>query len=216
MIRGIVFDFDGVLADSELLHLRAYQEIFEPWGVTLTKEQYWNRYLGLDDAGVFAQVAADNRLLFGDEELDLLIHEKGRHFEALISSENVLFPAAVRVVRELAREWPLGIASGSLRREIELMLGGAGLATAFRFIVSADDTDLSKPAPDPYLLAVERHALAAAACVAIEDSHQGLESARAAGLRTIGVATTYPRDSLVADVVVDAIEQVTADLIRRL
>jgi beta-phosphoglucomutase-like phosphatase (HAD superfamily) len=128
----------------------------------------------------------------------------------------VLFPAAGRVVRELAREWPLGIASGSLRREIELMLGGAGLATAFRFIVSADDTDLSKPAPDPYLLAVERHALPAAACVAIEDSHQGLESARAAGLRTIGVATTYPRDSLVADVVVDAIEQVTADLIRRL
>jgi beta-phosphoglucomutase len=218
MIRGIVFDFDGVLADSEMLHLRAYQEILAASNIELTKEQYWDRYLGLDDAGVFAQVAADNGLLFGDEELDLLIHEKGRRFEALISQEDVLFPGVAEVVRRLQAEWPLGIASGSLRREIEVMLAAGGLSDAFAFIVSTEDTERSKPAPDPYLLAVERHGLPAAACVAIEDSQQGLQSARAAGLRTIGVAGTYDRAVLapLADVVVDSIEEITVEFVQQI
>jgi beta-phosphoglucomutase len=218
VIRGIVFDFDGVLADSELFHLRSYQEILAAAGIELTKEQYWNRYLGLDDVGVFSQIASDKGLLVADEELELLIREKSRRFEALVTRENVLFPAAVGVVRALAAEWPLGIASGSLRREIDLMLQGAALSDAFKFIVSADDTDRSKPAPDPYLLAVERHGVRASECVAIEDSHQGLQSARAAGLRTVAVASTYPPDSLtsLADVVVDGIEQITVEFITAL
>lgn len=218
MISAIVFDFDGVLADSELLHLRAYQEILAPSGIELTKDAYWQRYLGLDDAGVFAQVALDNGLLFGDEELDMLIHEKGRRFETLISNENVLYPAAAGVVRALAAEWPLGIASGSLRREIELILTGAALTSAFAFIVSSEDTERSKPAPDPYLLAVERHGVPAAACAAIEDSWQGLQSARTAGLRTVGLAGTYTREILApyADVVVDSLEALTPDLFKKL
>ena len=218
MIRGIVFDFDGVLADSELLHLRAYQEILAASDIELTKEQYWERFLGLDDAGVFAEVAADNGLLFGDEELDMLIHEKGRRFEALIAHENVLFPGAVEAVRRLQAEWPLGIASGSLRHEIELILSAGGLSDAFAFIVSTEDTERSKPAPDPYLLAVERHGLPAGACVAIEDSHQGLQSARAAGLSTIGLAGTYSRDVLApfADIVVDSLADLTVQLVREM
>jgi beta-phosphoglucomutase len=218
MIQAIVFDFDGVLADSELLHLRSYQEILAPSGIDLTKDAYWDRYLGLDDAGVFAQIAAENGLLFGDEEIELLTLEKARHFEALISRESVLFPSAPGVVRRLAAAWPIGIASGSLRREIEMMLRGAALADAFKFIVSSEDTEYSKPAPDPYRLAAARHGVAPGACVAIEDSHQGLESARTAGLRTIALAGTYSRDTLAphADVVVDSLEEITVDLVRRM
>jgi len=216
MIKALVFDFDGVLADSELLHLRSYQEILGPYGIEMTRDAYWERYLGLDDAGVFAQVAADNHLLFGDEEIELLTLEKGRHFEALISREHVLFPAAAPVVRRLAAEWPVGIASGSLRREIELMLRGAELADVFKFIVSSEDTEYSKPAPDPYVLAAAHHGVAPDACLAIEDSHQGLQSARTAGLHTIALAGTYSRASLTpyADLVVDSIEEITVELIR--
>src|SRR5512141_763922 len=122
MIHAIVFDFDGVLADSEWLHLRAYQELLQPIGVPLTKAVYCERYLGFDDEGVFQQIAKDYGLLLGDEEIELLIAEKGRRFEAMISGANVLYPAAVPTVRALASAFPLGIASGSLRREIELML----------------------------------------------------------------------------------------------
>ena len=216
MIKAIVFDFDGVLADSEWLHLRAYQELLQPVGVPLTKEVYCERYLGFDDEGVFQEIARDYGLLLGDEEIELLIAEKGRRFEAMISSANVLYPAAVPTVRGLASTFPLGIASGSLRHEIELMLRGASLADAFRFIVSADDVERTKPAPDPYLKAAELHGLAPGECVAIEDSHWGLVSARDAGMKTIGLASTYPASELTdADLVVAELRDITVDLIKR-
>ena len=216
MIQAIVFDFDGVLADSEWLHLRAYQELLQPIGVPLTKQVYCVRYLVFDDEGVFQEIAKDYGLLLGDEEIELLIAEKGRRFERMISSTNVLYPAAVPTVRALAAAFPLGIASGSLRREIELMLRGASLADAFRFIVSADDTERTKPAPDPYLKAAELHGLPPRDCVAIEDSNWGLLSARDAGMKTIGLASTYPASELKgADVVVEKLGDITVELIRR-
>ena len=215
-IKAIVFDFDGVLADSEMLHLQVYRELLGPSGVTITDEQYSERYLGSDDEGVFAQVAIDYGLLLGDEEIEVLIAEKARRFEALVSATNVMYPAAAACVRQLGTEWPLGIASGARRGEIELMLRGAGLAAAFSFIVAAGDTDNGKPAPDPYVRAAELHGVAAAHCVAIEDSHAGLESARAAGMRTIAIATTYPRPTLRADLIVDSLDEITPDAIRTL
>jgi beta-phosphoglucomutase len=216
-IRAIVFDFDGVLADSEPLHLRVYQELLEPAGVRLTPEDYCARYLGFDDEGAFQQIAIDNKLMLGDEEIELLIAEKARRFERLVSDVNVLYPGAVACARRLAAAWPLGIASGALRSEIELMLRGAGLLDAFRFIVSAGDTEHTKPAPDPYRRAAELHGVSPADCVAIEDSHAGLRSARDAGMRTVAITHTYPRETFHdADAIVDSLDEITVDLIARM
>lgn len=216
-IDAIVFDFDGVLADSEPLHLRVYQEILEPQGIHLDKATYCEKYLGFDDEGVFQQIAKDYRLLLGDEEIEMLIEEKARRFEKLVSSSDVLYPGAAPCVRRLAATWPVGIASGALGAEIELMLRGAELLDIFRFIVSSGDTEHTKPAPDPYLRAAALHGVPPGACVAIEDSHWGLQSARAAGMRTIAVTHTYPRETLRdADAVVDSLDEITVDLVRRL
>jgi beta-phosphoglucomutase len=216
-VAAIVFDFDGVLADSEPLHLRVYQELLEPHGIHIDQAAYASRYLGYDDIGVFQKIAEDFNLLLGDEEIELLIEAKSRRFQELVSGGDVLYPGAAALVRRLGAVWPLGIASGALRAEIELMLRGAGLLDAFRFIVSSGDTEQSKPAPDPYLRAAELHAVPPAACVAIEDSHWGLQSARAAGMRTIAVTHTYPRETLAeADAVVDSLDDVSVDLLRRL
>jgi HAD superfamily hydrolase (TIGR01509 family) len=216
-VRAIVFDFDGVLADSEPLHLRVYQEILEPHGVHIDQATYSERYLGYDDVGSFQKIAEDFNLLLGDEEIELLIQEKSRRFQKLVSSGDVLYPGAAAVVRRLGAAWPLGIASGALRAEIELMLRGAGLFDAFTFIVSAGETEESKPAPDPYLRAAELHAVPAAACVAIEDSHWGLQSARAAGMRTIAITHTYPHETLTdADAIVSSLDEITVDLIMKL
>jgi beta-phosphoglucomutase len=215
-VQAIVFDFDGVLADSEMLHLRVYRELLEPSGVSISTEDYFARYLGSDDEGVFQQVAIDYKLLLGDEEIELLIAEKARRFEALVAAGGVMYPTTAACVRRLAAVWPLGIASGALRGEIELMLNGARLADAFKFIVAAGDTDHGKPAPDPYLRAAELHGVPPGACVAIEDSHAGLESARSAGMRTIGIANTYPRDTLTADAVIGSLDELTAEFIRGL
>jgi beta-phosphoglucomutase len=215
-IQAIVFDFDGVLADSEMLHLRVYRELLGPSGVNITTEQYYTRYLGSDDEGVFQQIAIDYKLLLGDEEIEMLIAEKARRFEALVGSGDVMYPTAVACVRRLGAAWPLGIASGALRNEIDLMLRGAGLSSDFKFIVAAGDTDHGKPAPDPYTRAAELHGVAPAACVAIEDSHAGLDSARAAGMRTIAISNTYPRDTLRADAVIGSLDEITLDFVRRL
>jgi beta-phosphoglucomutase len=216
-VQAVVFDFDGVLADSEPIHLKIYQELFARAGVSLTKEEYCARYLGFDDEGVFRQIAADYQLLLGDEEIEILIAEKGRRFEALVSGTDVLFGGAVPCVRRLSARWPAGIASGALRRDIEVMLRGAGLGGVFRFIVASGDTERTKPAPDPYLRAAELHGVDPTACVAIEDSHWGLQSARAAGLRTIAITHTYPRAKLTgADAIVDSLDAITVEFVQRL
>jgi len=216
-VQAIVFDFDGVLADSEPLHLRSYQEIFEPHGVKLDTKTYCDRHLGFDDEAAFRQIIDDNGLMLGDEEIELLLREKSRRFEALVSGVNVLYPGAAACARALSAVWPVGVASGALRHEIELMLRGAALLDTFTFIVAAGETDRTKPAPDPYLRAAELHGVPPAACVAIEDSHWGLESARTAGMRTIAITHTYPREKLTgdADLVVDTLEEITPELIRR-
>ena len=218
MIAAIVFDFDGVLADSEPLHLRVYQDLLAPSGVTLTKDDYCARYLGMDDEGAFKQMAEDYALMLGDEEIELLMREKASRFEALVSGRNVLYPSAAPAIARLGAVWPIGIASGAMRRDIELIIRGARLENAFRFIVAAEDTDRTKPAPDPYLLAAKRHGVAPASCVAIEDSRWGLESARTAGMHTIAVATTYPRAELLphADLVIDSLDDATEALLRAL
>lgn len=217
MIGAVIFDFDGVLADSEPLHLRVYQELLAPNGINLTKELYCDRYLGLDDEGVFQQVTTDYGLMLGDEEIELLIAEKAARFERLVTGSDVLYPSAASCVRRLASVWPLAVASGALRHEIELMLRGAGLLESFRFIVAAGDTERTKPAPDPYLRAAELLGVDPRTGVAIEDSHWGLEAARGAGMRTIGITTTYPREALhEANVIVDSLDEVTAELIERL
>ena len=215
-ISAIVFDFDGVLADSEPLHLEAYQHIFEPHGIHIDRKTYCDRYLGYDDEGSIRQMVADNGLMLGDEEIEVLLREKARVFEKLVSNGDVLYRGAAECARRLGAQWPLGIASGALRHEIELMLRGARLLDAFRFIVSAGDTDRTKPAPDPYLRAAELHGVPAEQCVAVEDSHWGLQSARDAGMRTIAIAHTYPHDSLTADRVIDSLEELTVDLVRGL
>ena len=216
-IQAIVFDFDGVLADSEPLHLQVYQQLLEPEGIHLDHATYCEKYLGFDDVGVFQQIAKDYGLLLGDEEIEILIQEKSRRFEALVSSGNVLYPGADACVRRLAAARPIGIASGALRGEIELMLRGAGLLDRFKFIVASGDTDESKPAPGPYLRAAELHGVPAAACVAIEDSHWGLQSARAAGMRTIAITHTYPRASLTeADAIIDSLDELTIEFLKKL
>jgi beta-phosphoglucomutase len=210
VIKAIVFDFDGVLADSEPLHLRAYQEVLSALGVTLTRDEYYAHYLGYDDEGVFKTVAAAHGFELDARRVDALIAEKGRVFDAIIESGDLLYPGAVSCVERMAAAFPLGIASGALRHEIEAILHGGRLNHHFRFIVASGDTPESKPAADPYRRAAQLHAVAPSECLAIEDSRWGIESAKAAGLSCVAITNTYPRDQLaMADRVIDSLDELT-------
>lgn len=217
MIQAIVFDFDGVLADSEPCHLAALTEVLAAIGVALDPADYFASYLGLDDAGVFRTLSEERGLALDQQTIAALIERKSVIFDAAIARGAVLFPGARECVERLSASFPLGIASGALRHEIESVLAGAGLARHFGFIVASGETPHGKPHPDPYLRAAELHGVAPSACVAIEDSRWGIASAKDAGLACIGITHTYAAAELPgADRVIGSLDQFTADLIREL
>ena len=222
-IRAIVFDFDGVIANSEPLHFRAYRDVLADSGVMLEENDYYARYLGYDDLGAFRQIGLDSSIVWSPDELAGLVRQKATLMEELERSHSVLFAGAADAVRRLADAFPLAIASGALRGEIERVLHRENLAGYFAAVVGAEDTPASKPAPDPYNKAVELlcrntgTVLNPAECLAIEDSRWGLQSARAAGLRTVAVAHTYAAAALAdaADEVLPDLSGLTWEFLRR-
>jgi HAD superfamily hydrolase (TIGR01509 family) len=215
-LRAVIFDFDGVLADTEPLHLAVYQEMVAARGATLTREDYYARYLGFDDEGVFRALGEACDWGLGEPDVAELVVEKARRVDAALARADVLFPGAADCVRRLAAV-PLAIASGALRPEIERVLSRAGLRPLFAAVVAAGDAPRGKPAPDPYVRAAALLGVPPASCVAIEDSRWGIESAKGAGLRCVGVTHTYPARELEgAHLVVRSLDDITSDLLRSL
>jgi beta-phosphoglucomutase len=224
-LQAIVFDFDGVIADSERLHLRSYQEILAPEGITMTNEDYFNRYLGYDDVGVFKAVGRDTGVPMDDDRVAELIARKGQRYESLTAAGEMLFPGAADFIRSaFAASVPIAIASGALTHEIEEVLDRAGLRQLFPVIVGADQTERSKPHPEPYQVAFERlrrhtgRDLIMWRSVAIEDSRWGLDSARGADLRCVAVTNTYSEAELrgYAELVVPGLHALTLEALDRL
>jgi beta-phosphoglucomutase len=216
-LQAVVFDFDGVIADSEPLHLRAYQMVLQREGIELSRADYYDRYLGYDDTGLFEALARDRGMALDAGRIDGWIHAKSVLVEEMLSSDSVLFPGAAACIEACANRAPLAIASGALEPEIALVLNHAGLRHHFAAIASASDGVRGKPAPDLYLLAIAKLRDRKDATigeprsiVAIEDSRWGLEAARKAGLRTVAVTHTYPAAELSgADLVVDRLSDIT-------
>ena len=197
-IDGIVFDFDGVLVNSEPLHLRSAQDALATRGLTVDPGEYYDRYVGYDDVGMFVHYAQDHGIALDTCALSELLAAKAMRFAELEASDTVLVQGAAECVRRMADVAPLAIASGARRDEIERMLGRVGLARYFPTIVAAGETAFGKPAPDPYARAAELLGSAPARTLAIEDTAAGLASARTAGLICIGVTTTFPVSKLQA------------------
>lgn len=192
--RGVVFDLDGVVADSEPLHVRAWVQVLGALGVrpeALTEERL-RAWVGIPDVSMVAGLVREHGLELPAEEL---LARKRSAYRDLLPRSLRSFPG---VVEQLCA-WdgtPLALATATARREAELMLSILGLRERFRVVVTGDDVARPKPAPDGYRLAVERLGLAPAACAAVEDAPHGLQAARAAGLTAVGVLTSFPREAL--------------------
>lgn len=222
-LQAIIFDFDGVIADSEPLHLTAFQRALAEGGLTLSADDYYSRYLGYDDVGMFEAVARDRGIAMTDRHVTALVARKGAMLQEVLHRGAILFPGAVEFIRAAADEVPIAIASGAMRHEILEVVEAAGVGELFMTIVAAGDTPESKPSPAPYLLAFEQlrkktgRSLDPQKCVAIEDSKWGLESARGAGLRCVGVTNSYGADELVAaELVVGGLNELTLPALDRL
>ena len=201
-LQAIIFDFDGVIANSEPLHFTAFKRALDEDGIDLTAADYYAHYLGYDDVGVFQALGRDRGLPMAEARVSELVARKGERLQQLLAAGSVLFPGAADFIRQAAAAVPVAIASGALRHEIEEVLEGTGLRPLFRTIVASGDTPESKPSPAPYRRAFEQlraetgAALDPRRSVAIEDSRWGIESARGAGLRCVGVTNSYPAHAL--------------------
>ena len=222
-LQAIVFDFDGVIANSEPLHLLAFQQALAEDGVELSATDYYSRYLGYDDVGMFEALGRDRGMSLQSAQVAELVARKGDRMQDLMRSGSVLFPGALEFIREAAAAVPIAIASGALRHEIDEIIDAAGVADLFATIVAAGDTSESKPSPAPYRLAFEQlrertgRALDPRRSVAIEDSRWGLESARGAGLRLVGVTNSYSAGELSsAELVVDGLSALTLPALDKL
>mgnify|MGYP006170820267 CR=1 FL=1 len=219
-LQAIIFDFDGVIADSEPQHLRAFQEALAGEDVALDPADYYARYLGFDDVGLVRQLAKDRGLAWSERHVTALVARKGAVLQRLLGAGSVLYPGAADFVRRAAAAVPVAIASGALRHEIDEIAGAAGIRGLFAAVVASGDTPDSKPSPAPYRLAYDRlcertgRRLDPAKTVAIEDSRWGLASARGAGLRCVGVTTSYPAHELPgAELTAGGLADLTLDLL---
>ena len=199
-LRGAVFDIDGVIVDSEPLHFRSLHDALLEEGVRITREEYWGSYLAYDDREAIRLALEQHGQAAAPEQLARIEGVKAARFAELIPQIPV-FDGAPELVRALASEVPVAIASGARHDEIEAILTGLGLRDAFSALVGADDVARTKPDPAPYLEALRQLGQATAGlrpdeCVAFEDSVPGIASALGAGMRVVGVANSYPPEKL--------------------
>jgi beta-phosphoglucomutase-like phosphatase (HAD superfamily) len=232
-IGAVIFDFNGVLVDDEPIHCALFTEVLAREGITLSKKDYHERYLGYDDRKCFQTVLRDSRKSASPSRLDHLIAEKARRYVELAAQGLCFFPAAAETLRTLAARWPVAICSGALRAEIEYSLMRLDRLDQVTEIISAEDTTKCKPDPEGFLLALaalRRHAkngkiehrhlteLAPSGCLVIEDSLAGIVSAKSAGMWAVGVPNTYTSEQLFeagADDVISGLVKLTPEWINR-
>ncbi len=217
MLKAVIFDFDGIIVDTEPLHYRAFQQILEPLGLGYSWDEYVGRYMGFDDRDAFVEAFAATGQQLSHDTLEQLIDRKARIFQEVIASGVAPYPGVVRLATELAEKVPVALCSGALPSDILPILNLLSLEKVFSVMVTAADVAASKPDPASYRLAVERlqsafpqHGIEPATCLAIEDTPAGIASAKGAGIRVVGVTNSYPADHLTsASTVIDSLDGVT-------
>jgi len=226
MIQAILFDFNGVIIDDEPLQMAAYQDVLREQGIELTESDYYSA-LGMDDK-TFVRAAFERaRQTLTDDVLKVVLDAKGVRHRKLIEDELPLFPGVVTFLKATARQFSLGLASMASPTEIQYVLERSRLLSLFTTIVTAEDVNACKPAPDCYLTALERlnekrvaqrrEPLPARECLVIEDSPPGIESGRQAGMRTLGITNTVSAEQLRAagaDVVSASLGDWTVEAVR--
>src|SRR3989442_5381316 len=195
--RALIFDFDGVIADDEPLHLAAFQEALAAAGIALTRESYYARYLGFDDRDAVVEALREAGQPAPPERVRALMAAKADRFLGLVRAGAPIFPGVPTFVRAAAARVPLAVASGALRHEIELILAQAGLAHCFAPILRAEDVSGGNPSPEGFLRALERLRvrlpdLAPRECLLVAESQPGPEGPRLAGMRFLPHTKSYP------------------------
>lgn len=213
---AVIFDFDGVIVDTEPIHYQAFQRILEPLGLGYSWEAYQEIYMGYDDRDAFKEAFRVGNRSLDDAQMRHYIEQKALLFENVVTSGVHPYPGVIELIRKLAEQSiPLAICSGALRSDILPILHQFDITSYFISIITAEDVPQSKPHPASYLQA--KAALISAykqlesvstTITAIEDTPAGIISAKGAGLQVVAVTNSYEAEKLKqADRVVRTLEE---------
>jgi len=201
--EAIIFDFDGVIVDTEPLHYESFQRVLEPLDLGFGWSDYVETYMGFDDRDAFVEAFAAGGRKLNSDALQSLIRQKALLFQDVIRGGVKAYPGVVDLIRRLhAEKIPLAICSGALRSDIDPIIAQLGIQKCFDVIVTAEDVTKSKPDPESYQLAFDMlcnlHKMSYAKnfTVAIEDTPAGILSAKLAGLQVIAVSNSYSPEKL--------------------
>ena len=205
MIKGILFDFNGVIIDDEPIQMRAYQEILGKEGIALTEEGYFAR-LGMDDVTFIEDVYREAKKEPEANKVLEITLAKSETWREIIADDLPLFPGVADFIKKMANDFALGIVSMARREEIEYVLDRAGLREFFSVIISAEDVENCKPHPeifikgfnalDSYRIRQQHLPMVHGECLVIEDSPPGIMGAKSARLQALGVTNTVSAEEL--------------------
>jgi len=224
MLKAVIFDFDGVITDSEILHLRAFNHSLAQYGIEITKNDYYTMYLGFNDTDCYKLLIEKGLLKMDEQQINTLMIQKKKIFEQLAKAEGKMIEGVRDFLNMLEQNnIPMAICSGSLLTEVEMVLEDARLRHLFEVVVSGEQVKKGKPDPEGFLLSLQRlnenreKPITANQCIVIEDSHWGLEAAKAAGMHTIAVTNSYDAGQLgIADKIVDRLNELSIDDLKQL
>jgi phosphoglycolate phosphatase/beta-phosphoglucomutase len=227
MIKAILFDFNGVIIDDETIQMKAYQEVLQGHEIALTEELYFGA-LGMDDKTFVRSMFEQAKKPLSNPVLEKVMDAKTELHRQMIE-DLPLFPGVLTFLKAASREFELALVSMANKAEVGYVFQRAQLTPLFSVIVTAEDASQCKPAPECYLAGLtklnekrqhdRKLPLLPSECLAIEDSPPGIQSARAAGMRTLGVTNTVPAAALReagADVVTASLADWTVDAVKRL
>ena len=224
MLKAVIFDFDGVICDSEPLHFQAFNDALAKDGVEIPISKYYRDYLGYTDYECIKIINKNYSIGLDEKGMEDLAKRKCEAFEELVRRNKNIIEGVAELLELLkAESVRMAICSGAIAYDVKIMLEGSDLADYFEFVVSADDVKKGKPDAEGYLLSLEKlndacdEKIEASECVVIEDSHWGIEAAQKAGMPTVAVTNTYAADEFeTADLVVKRLDELTIEQLRGL
>lgn len=224
MLKAVIFDFDGVITDSEVLHYRTFNQVLAPFGIRITQKNYYKHFLGLSDKDLFTLFKDKGMLKTNEKGIAELIKRKNRYFEELAKAEGKIIEGVRDFLGRLKKsKIRIAICSGALLPEIELILDDSKLRSYFETIVSAEMVEKGKPDPEGFLMALGRmnengnSNIVPDECVVIEDSRWGLDAAKAAGMHPVAITNSYEAEDLaMAEKIIGHLDELVIDDLEQL
>lgn len=202
MLKAFIFDMDGVILDSEPNQLRAFNRVLQDYNISIEMEEFKKKYMGHQDTWISEKIVSEYSLPVTKDKF--VLAKRSAYFDIISNEEIHPFPGAVEAIKEIKKIVPLGIASSSNLKEIEMITKRFGIREYFSVLLSSFDVPKGKPAPDIYLRIAEMMKVNPQFCGAIEDTPLGIQSAKSAGMMCVGITTTHNENELrAADYVIN-------------